>query len=50
MDALTVLAPWWLLALVHLALGGLCVVLALYPLHPSCPRPPHDVVQEADQP
>ena len=31
MNGLTALAPWWLLALVDLVVGGLCVVLAMRP-------------------
>ncbi|WP_340381037.1 hypothetical protein U5640_33980 [Streptomyces sp. SS7] len=31
MNGLHVLAPWWLLALVDLVVGGLCLVLVLRP-------------------
>ena len=31
MNGLHALAPWWLLALVDLVVGGLCLALALRP-------------------
>ncbi|MDR6978280.1 hypothetical protein J2X68_005005 [Streptomyces sp. 3330] len=40
MNGLHALAPWWLLALVDLAVSGLCLALALRPRRRTAVRRP----------
>ncbi|WP_269809368.1 hypothetical protein [Streptomyces triticisoli] len=40
MDGLTALAPWWLLALVDLTVGGVCIALAMRPRRRTTARRP----------
>ncbi|MFE1442682.1 hypothetical protein [Streptomyces sp. NPDC058739] len=39
MTGLTGLAPWWLLALVDLAVGGVCVAVAMRPRRRTARQP-----------